>query len=121
MSNVKTTLPGSSEPLKLRPGLSAECQKDLDDALDETPTEEDVKKTWVEENRRDLLRAFATGRKVDPSPYKNIEVFSAVEGTEKDLRYTLVRNLIRARCEILELTLDAAKYIREIWPLVNVQ
>ena len=74
----------------VQPTLSPESQKDLEEALDETPTPESVQKAWVEENRSDLLRAFSTGKKTDLAPYRNVEIFSAVEGTEQDLRQTLV-------------------------------
>ena len=81
--------------------LSRESQKDLEDVLDETVSPQEK---WVEENRRDLFRAFATGKKADPSPFKNIEVLCAVEGTEKDLRHTLVSSLILACCKTLGAT-----------------
>ncbi|KAF6219004.1 hypothetical protein HO133_005548 [Letharia lupina] len=86
MSTSKVFLSGSSEALNVHPVLSPASKKDLEDALDETMSAEDAqKKAWVEDNRRDLFNAFATGRKVDLSSHKNIEVFSAVEGTDEDL------------------------------------
>ncbi|KAL9070977.1 MAG: hypothetical protein Q9161_004477 [Pseudevernia consocians] len=72
--------------------LSPEAQKDLEDALDETLSPQ---KAWVEENRRDLLTAFANGREVDPTPQKNVDTFNVVEGSEKDLRHAL--NIIYER------------------------
>ncbi len=87
--------------------LSPESQKDLEDVLDETVSPQEK---WVEENRSDLFRAFATGRKADLSPYKNIEVLVAVEGTEKDLRHTLVSILILAPCKTLGAIQADARY-----------
>lgn len=102
MSTSKVFLSGSSEALNVHPVLSPASKKDLEDALDETMSAEDAqKKAWVEDNRRDLFNAFATGRKVDLSSHKNIEVFSAVEGTDEDLRKSLVSTVILARCNIL--------------------
>ena len=107
MSDGPKYRPGSSEPFTLDPVLSPESQQDLDDALNETASAEDVKKAWVEESRRDLLNAFAVGRKVDPSSYKSLDVFSAREGTEKDLRGALVSAVIFAYCDVSELTVVA--------------
>ncbi len=82
--------------------LSPEAQRDLDDALDETPTPEDMKKAWVDENLRDLYKAFARGRKSDPLTQDGtVEVFRAVERTENDLRNVLVSTVILARCDRL--------------------
>ena len=92
--------------------LSPESQKDLEDVLNETVSPQEK---WVEENRRDLFRAFARGRKADPNPLKNIEVLVAVEGTEKDLRHTLVSILILS--EWTKLTPDKEYNIREIRPV----
>lgn len=82
----------------VEPLLSPESQKDLDDALDETPSAEDMKKAWVDENVRDLYRAFNKDRKVGGTgaavqDKEGVEVFSAVEGTgtgRRDLRCVLV-------------------------------
>lgn len=95
MSAAKISPAGSSE---VKATLSPEAQKDLEDALDETLSPQ---RAWVEENRRDLFKAFAKGRKVDPSPQKNIDTFNAVEGTEKDLRHALVSIPLLARNNIL--------------------
>lgn len=90
MSTSKVFPSESSEALNVHPVLSPETKKDLEDALDETMSAEDAqKKAWVEDNRRDLFNAFAIGRKLDPFPHKDIEVFSAVEGTDADLRRVL--------------------------------
>ncbi|KAF6229828.1 hypothetical protein HO173_011258 [Letharia columbiana] len=90
MSISKVFPSESSEALNVHPVLSPASKKDLEDALDETMSAEDAqKKAWVEDNRRDLFNAFATCRKVDLSSHKNIEVFSAVEGTDEDLRKSL--------------------------------
>ena len=99
----------------MEPFLSPESQEDLDDALDETPSPEDVKKAWVDENIRDLHRAFAAGRKASPGPCdRTVEIFSAVEGTEIDLRCILVScfNLQLGYSTRVELTLDSEQYIR---------
>lgn len=91
MSDMKTSPAGSSKPADVEPVLSPDSQRDLDDALDETPTAEDVKKEWVQESIRDLYRTFAVGRKAGQvSVDRTIEEFSAVEGTENDLRKVLV-------------------------------
>ena len=90
------------EDVNVVPILSPEAQRDLDDALDETPTPEDMKKAWVDENIRDLYKAFARGRKSDPLTQDGmVEVFKAVEGSENDLRNVLVSNVILARCDRL--------------------
>lgn len=104
MSSLKAIPTGvakAGEPSDgVEPFLSPESQKELDDALDETPSAEDVKNAWVNENIRDLYRAFAKGRKGGTSaavPYKEgVEVFSAVEGTGtgRDLRGVLVSWLL---------------------------
>lgn len=108
MSSLKAIPTGvakAGEPSNgVEPFLSLESQQDLDDALDETPSPEDVKIAWVDENIRDLYRAFAKGRKGGTSaavPDKEgVEVFSAVEGTGtgtgtgKDLRGVLVSWLL---------------------------
>lgn len=102
MSTSKVFPSESSEALNVHPVLSPETKKDLEDALDETMSAEDAqKKAWVEDNRRDLFNAFAIGRKLDPFPHKDIEVFSAVEGTDADLRRVLVSTVIFACCNIL--------------------
>ena len=91
MSSTQTSRAGSHETRELEPFLSPESQKDLDDALDETLSEADMRKAWVEENVRDIYRAFAAGRTANPVLHDgSVEIFSAVEGTEKDLRYILV-------------------------------
>ena len=88
MSGCRIPHTGPSESVDVQPVLSTESQENLQDALNDAVTPEDA---WVEENRRDLFRAFATGkRNREPLPYHNIETFSAEEGTRKDLRYTLV-------------------------------
>ena len=98
MSAAKTSRAECSEANTI---LSPEAQKDLEDALDETLSPQ---KAWVEENRRDLLTAFANGRQVDPTPQKNVDTFNAVEGSEKDLRHALVSILLLARFSILGVT-----------------
>ena len=96
MSSTQASRAGSNETRELDPFLSPESQKDLDDALDETPSAADVRKAWVEENVRDIYRAFAVGRTTNPILHDGrVEIFSAVEGTEKDLRYILVVILIK--------------------------
>lgn len=98
MSAKKSSCAESSEPVDVEPILSSDSQKDLADALDETPSAEDVKKAWVEENRRDLYKAFERGKKVDPVPQdRTVEVFNAVERTENDLCYVLVSILTLKR------------------------
>lgn len=85
----------------VEPFLSPESQQDLDDALDETPSAEDTKNAWVNENIRDLYRAFAKSRKKGGTSAamqdkEGVEVFSAVEGTgtgRRDLRCALVSYL----------------------------
>lgn len=79
----------------LEPFLSPTSQKDLADALDETPSADDIKNAWVNENIRDLYRAFAKGRKSTAVQYKGgVDVFDAVEGTRRDLRCVLVSQLL---------------------------
>ena len=85
MSAAKFPHPDSSEGGNIQPNLSPEAQRDLAHAL-----EDDEKEAWVEETRSSLMKAFALGRKVDAPPQKGIDVYTAVEGTEKDLRHTLV-------------------------------
>lgn len=105
MSGAKIPGPESSEIVNVHPKLLPGSQKDLDDALDEPVAEEDAKKkTWVNETRSALYRAFATGRKAETSPHdSSLDLFSAKESTENDLRHVLVGILILARCSLLEL------------------
>lgn len=115
MSRMGITLTGSSKTTDVEPFLSLESQKDLDDALDETPSAEEVRKVWVEENIKDLYRAFAAGRKANPAPCdRSVEIFSAVEGTKIDLRYILVSafTIRPAYSTRVELTPDSGNYIR---------
>lgn len=63
-----------------------------------------MKNAWVDENVRDLYRAFGKGRKVGGTgaavqDEEGVEVFSAVEGTgtgtgRRDLRCVLVSQLL---------------------------
>lgn len=101
MSGAKMPRTELSEDVNIHQTLSSESQKDLDEALDETVS---AQKTWVEESRRDLFRAFATGRKAEPPTHENVAVFSAVEDTDEDLRHTLVSPLRLVRCNIRGLT-----------------
>lgn len=89
----------SSESVNVNPKLSPEAQKDLDDALGD-----EKKEAWVEETRRNLLRAFALGRRGDATPQKDVDIYNAVEGTEKNLRYTLVSILSVTRCNVPRIT-----------------
>ena len=108
MSGAKIPGPESSEMVNVHPKLLPGFQKDLDDALDEPVSEEDAKKkTWVNETRSVLYRAFATGRKAETSPHdSSLDLFSAKERTQKDLRHVLVGILILPRCSLLELVLS---------------
>ncbi|KAL9128405.1 MAG: hypothetical protein Q9175_007531 [Cornicularia normoerica] len=92
MSGAKMPRTELSQDVNIHQTLSSESQKDLDEALDETVS---AQKTWVEESWRDLFRAFAIGRKAEPTTHGNVEVFSAVEDTDEDLRHTL--NMIYER------------------------
>ena len=115
MSGTGNPCTGSSRTTDVEPFLSPESQKDLDDALDETPSAEEVKKAWVEENVRDLHGAFAARRKANPAPCDgSVEIFSAVEGTKIDLRYILVSafTIQLGYSKQVELTLGSGNYIR---------
>lgn len=106
MVDAKTPNAGSDETVDVHPQLSRQAQEDLELALTETASAKD---TWVSENRRDLYRSFAKGKRYEPVLQKNIDVVTAEEGTNKDLRYALVSILSLVRCDLLrggELTLD---------------
>ena len=91
ITSRKTAEAGPCGTADVEPILSSKSQQELDEALDETPSTEDLKRAWVEENRRDLERAFEAGRKVDMvAPGGGVEFFTAVEGTVEDLRHILV-------------------------------
>lgn len=74
--------------IDLKPGLSFDGQKDLESALGEN---EDVQMAWVERNRSGLLGRPPKKRRAHPPARQNVDVFAAVEGTEKDLRQVLNR------------------------------
>ena len=87
---------GSDETVNAHPNLAPETQKDLAHALKETVSAQDA---WVKENRRELFNSFAKGKKYDAMPQKNIDVVTAEEGTERDLRHALVSILSIAGCK----------------------
>lgn len=98
MSRAKIAHSESSEDVNIHPILSPESQKDLENELSDLE-----KSTWVEETRRDLFTAFACGRRVAAASPKNVDVFSAKENTDKDLREILVSIPNFARCNMLGL------------------
>ena len=109
MLDAKTPNTGSDETVNVRPSLSSEAQKDLETTLNETASAKD---TWVNENRRDLYRSFAKGKKYDPMLQKDIDVVTAEEGTNEDLRYALVSIPALLHCNILrrrKLTIDVCR------------
>ena len=117
MSGAKIARSKSSEDVNVHPVLSPESQKDLESELADLE-----KSSWVGETRRDLFTAFACGRRVEATAQKNVDVFSADENTDKDLREILVGIPRLAECDMLRvLRTDAwwrEMYTRntENWP-----
>lgn len=96
MSGAKIARSKSSEDVNVHPVLSPESQKDLESELADLE-----KSSWVGETRRDLFTAFACGRRVEATAQKNVDVFSADENTDKDLREILVGIPRLAECDML--------------------
>ena len=96
MSGARIAGSKSSEDVNVRPVLSPESQKDLESELNDLE-----KSTWVEETRRDLFTAFACGRRVEATSQKDVDIFSAKENSDKDLREILVSILSLAHCNML--------------------
>ena len=68
------------------------------------PNDSNVKEAWVDKKAKELHKVLAKGRKADSSTCgysESANSWSAKEGTNQDLRYTLV-GLVSHRCSTVE-------------------